>query len=95
MQKPLREAAFPSGMSNNQARDLPSRSGIKGLRRRVRGRTSQRRCTMTKKPTTAKAKVAAPSRPKKLVQRKKRKARWQEEAVIHQDVFFAEAPTEQ
>ncbi len=49
---------------------------------------------MMRKAITAKAKVAAPARPKKQIQRKKRKARWQEEAVIHQDVFFAEAPTE-
>ena len=60
----------------------------------VLGETWQRRCNMMKKGITAKAKVAAPARPKKQVQRKKRKARGQEEAVIHQDVFFAEAPTE-
>jgi hypothetical protein len=46
---------------------------------------------MAKKATRTKTKAAAPARPKKHVQKKKRKARWHEEAVIHQDVPFAEA----
>jgi len=49
---------------------------------------------MTKKAIRTKTKVAAPVRPKKQVQKKRPKARWHEEAVIHQDVFFAEAPTQ-
>jgi len=49
---------------------------------------------MSKKAARAKAKVTAPARPQKHIQRKKPKARWHEEAVIHQDVFFTEAPTQ-
>lgn len=49
---------------------------------------------MTKKAARARAKVTAPARPKKQIPRKKAKARWHEEAVIHQDVFFTEAPTQ-
>jgi hypothetical protein len=47
---------------------------------------------MTKKTISAKTKVATPTQPKKRAPKKKSKARWHEEAVIHQDVFFAEAP---
>jgi hypothetical protein len=46
---------------------------------------------MAKKAIGTKAKVTAPARPRKPVQKKKAKGRWHEEAVIHQDVFFAEA----
>jgi hypothetical protein len=49
---------------------------------------------MTKKANRTKTKISAPARAKKPVHRKKPKARWHEEAVIHQDVFFAEAPTQ-
>jgi hypothetical protein len=49
---------------------------------------------MTKRATKAAGK-ARPARTKKPVQKKKAKARWREDAVIHQDVFFAEAPMEQ
>ncbi|MGC2333674.1 MAG: hypothetical protein WA581_19640 [Candidatus Acidiferrales bacterium] len=46
---------------------------------------------MAKKATGTKTKAAAPARPKRQVQKKKPKARWHEDAVIHQDVPFAEA----
>jgi hypothetical protein len=46
------------------------------------------------KRKTAKTKVVAPARPKKHTPKAKARARWHEEAVIHQDVFFAEAPTQ-
>lgn len=49
---------------------------------------------MTRKATRTKTKAAAPARPKKQIQKKRAKARPEEEAVIHQDLFFAEAPTE-
>ncbi len=49
---------------------------------------------MTKKAAREKRKAVGPLRMKKQAPKKKSKARWHEEAVIHQDVFFAEAPTE-
>jgi hypothetical protein len=49
---------------------------------------------MTKKATTTKTKAAAPARPKKQIRKKRTKAHPEEEAVIHQDLFFAEVPTE-
>jgi len=49
---------------------------------------------MTKKATKTKTKVATPARPKKETRKKRPKARQEEEAVIHQDLFFAEAPTQ-
>jgi hypothetical protein len=55
----------------------------------------RRKSNMTRKAaTTAKAKIAPPGRPKKQIQKKRPKAQWHEEAVIHQDVFCAEAPTQ-
>jgi len=47
---------------------------------------------MRRKVLRAKAKVTGPPAPKKRVHRKKAKARLHEDAVIHQDLFFAEAP---
>ncbi|HEX4003569.1 MAG TPA: hypothetical protein VHX36_13035 [Candidatus Acidoferrales bacterium] len=49
---------------------------------------------MTKKATREKTKTMAPVRTKKQTEKKKAKARWHEEAVIHQDLFFAEASME-
>jgi hypothetical protein len=49
---------------------------------------------MTKRATKAAGKARL-VRTKKPVQKKKAKARWRKDAVIHQDVFFAEAPMEQ
>jgi len=49
---------------------------------------------MKKKTIRTKTKVAAPARLKKRVPNKSPKARWHQEAVIHQDVFFAEASAE-
>jgi len=49
---------------------------------------------MTRKPTRARKRVVPQGRPKKQIQKKRARARWQEEAVIHQDLFFAEAPTQ-
>lgn len=37
--------------------------------------------------------VKAVGRPKKHAPKKRAKAQWDERAVIHQDVFFSEAPT--
>ncbi|HTZ99755.1 MAG TPA: hypothetical protein VMB02_05450 [Candidatus Aquilonibacter sp.] len=47
---------------------------------------------MTKKTPRAKGKAKAPAAPKKRVRGKKPRARLHEDAVIHQDLFFAEAP---
>ena len=50
---------------------------------------------MTKKATRTKTKAAAPAQLKKRIQKKRKpKARPEEDAVIHQDLFFAEAPTQ-
>jgi hypothetical protein len=48
---------------------------------------------MAKTATREKNKKPLPGRLKKRAQTKKPKRRWHEEAVIHQDVLFAEAPT--
>lgn len=49
---------------------------------------------MERKRARTKAKKAAPARAKRQIRRKKHAARSHEDAVIHQDVYFAEAPTE-
>jgi hypothetical protein len=50
---------------------------------------------MRKKANRTRTKAAAPARPKKQIRKKKPKARLlEEEAVIHQDLFFAEAPAQ-
>jgi hypothetical protein len=49
---------------------------------------------MTRKAARTKNRAVPRARPKRQTARKRAKARWHEEAVIHQDLFFAEAPTQ-
>jgi len=49
---------------------------------------------MTRKATRARGKAARPARRKKRAPRKRTKGQWHEDAVIHQDLFFAEAASE-
>ena len=84
-----------AGRADKWAREPVVQLGYTKTDRQDSGRTERRRCNVTKKMTRTRTKAAAPARPKKQIRKKRPKARLlEEQAVIHQDLFFAEAPTE-